>query len=88
LRLKQTDWQPNLMRLENLDATRDMSQEDYAESWAWVHFLLEGGPQYRGVLQDYLAAYRRDGATTSVSERLTRVVGCPERSLVEHLVRG
>ena len=37
-------WHPNLRRLEQLDPAGDMSQEDYVESWAWIHYLLESQP--------------------------------------------
>ncbi|MGO8751059.1 MAG: peptidase MA family metallohydrolase [Thermoguttaceae bacterium] len=84
-RLEQTNWQPNLVRLETFEPTRDMSQEDYAESWAWVHFLLEGGPQCQGVLQEFVAQLRRDGSASPVSDRLARLLGHPERALVDHL---
>ena len=47
-------WQPNLERLERLRETGEMTQSDYAESWAWVHFLLETTPERRTLLQVYL----------------------------------
>jgi len=30
-------WQPNLRRLEQFPADYNMTQDDYAEAWAWVH---------------------------------------------------
>ncbi len=40
-RLTREHWRPDLKRLEQLDPAKDMSLNDYAESWAWVYFLLE-----------------------------------------------
>ncbi len=30
-------WRPNLERLEQLDSAGAMTQDDYAEAWAWTH---------------------------------------------------
>ena len=43
-------WKPDVQRLERLRETGEMTQIDYAESWAWVHFLLETTPQRRQLL--------------------------------------
>jgi len=47
-------WNPGLFRLEQITDFRALSQRDYAESWAWVHFLLHATPASRQVLLDYL----------------------------------
>lgn len=47
-------WNPGLYRLEQITDFRTLSQRDYAESWAWVHFLLHSTPESRQVLLDYL----------------------------------
>jgi hypothetical protein len=47
-------WQPDLARLEQLSTVGQMTQADYAESWAWVHYLLESVPRHRQVLNDHL----------------------------------
>ena len=80
-------FQPNLERLEKLDPRRDMTQEEYAESWAWVHFLLEGRPEHRAVLCAYLDELRRSGSAPPVSARLRALLGGPEQALLAH-VRG
>ena len=57
-RLQQQGWQPNLPRLEQLNSAGSMTQDDYAESWAWAHWLLETDPRRRALLQQYLQALR------------------------------
>ncbi len=47
-------WKPNLTRLEQLSSAAQMNQRDYAESWAWVHFLLHSTPQRRQMFQSYM----------------------------------
>ena len=81
------EWRPNLGRLETLDRPFEMNQGDYAEAWAWVHFLLEAGPEHRRLLCAYLSDLRGQGAAEPLSVRLRRHLGDPERALVEHVRR-
>jgi hypothetical protein len=80
-------WRMDLQRLEKISPDEEMTLEDYAEAWAWVHFLLEDRPEHRDVLCRYLADLRRDGTTEPLSARLTAVIPQPETSMVEHLRR-
>ncbi len=77
----------DLARLENLDPSRDMAQDDYAESWAWVHFLMETRPEFRRLLRDYLADLRRDGVAEPISIRLRGQLGDPARSVKQHVLQ-
>lgn len=52
----QENWSPNLFRLEMLTDFRDMTQRDYAESWGWVHYMLETSDETANVLLQYLAS--------------------------------
>jgi hypothetical protein len=78
-------WQADLERLETFERPFDMSQQDYAEAWAWVHFLLEGGPEHRALVREYLHDLRRYGSVEPMSERLRRVFREPEPRLTEHV---
>jgi hypothetical protein len=78
-------WHPNLRRLEQLSPAADLGQEDYVESWAWVHFLLESEPARADLLRQYLADLRGGGPVEPLSSRLTRQVGWPEWALLEHV---
>ena len=60
--LRRGAWRPDLRRLEGLNPAGDMNQDDYAESWAWVHFLLESRPELASVLRGYLADLRCDSS--------------------------
>ncbi len=62
-----------------------MTQADYAEAWAWVHFLLHSRPDHALLLQQYVADLRGDAAPPPVSLRLTQTLRDPEASLVEHV---
>jgi hypothetical protein len=78
-------WQADLERLETFERPFDMTQLDYAEAWAWAHFLLESSPEHRALLRQYLVDLRRYGSAEPMSERLRRAIAQPERMLVEHV---
>ncbi len=80
----QADFQPNLLRLEQLTSAAKMTQQDYAESWAWVHFLLESDVDKTHLLTDYLADLQQ-GASSKLSMRLQKRLAGPELALAEHL---
>lgn len=48
------NWNPNLYRLEMLSDFRDLTSRDYAESWAWVHFMLNSSNEATEVLLTYV----------------------------------
>ncbi|MGO8690638.1 MAG: hypothetical protein ACLQLG_13530 [Thermoguttaceae bacterium] len=92
LAMQQGGWHPDLRRLERLPATADMSQEDYVEAWAWVHYLLHSQPACRDLLCQYLAEIgggaRAAGSSARVarlSTRLRALVGNPEGALLDHV---
>ena len=70
-------WRPDLERLESLASAADLSQDHYAESWSWVHWLLSTTPERRALLEDYLADVRRDGKTAPLSVRLRHAPDTP-----------
>lgn len=83
--LDRGDWKPNLARLEKLSDVAGMTQLDYAESWAWAHWMLETAPQRRTVLQNQLLLLRENGATEKFADSLKKLDPAAERLLVEHL---
>lgn len=85
--LGQGGWQPDLRRLEQFRSVFDMAQDDYAESWAWVHFLLHSRPEHSELLQRYLDRLRRDGFAEPLSVWLAASLERPEAALVEHVRR-
>jgi hypothetical protein len=86
-RIEREHWQPDLRRLENFAADYNMTQDDYAEAWAWTHFLMESCPQTLDLLRNYLAELRRDGVATPLSSRLAAMFERPDAALVEYIRR-
>ena len=83
--IEREHWQPNLRRIEQFPADYNMTQDDYAEAWAWVHWMMESRPENLDVLRAYLADLRRDGAASPLSTRLAAISDRPEAALIEHV---
>lgn len=83
--LERQEWQPNMYRLEQIESAADMTQLDYAEAWAWMHWLLESTPEHRQLLQNHLARIRLAGSAAPLSE--VTLVSDPRanQDLVNHL---
>lgn len=84
----QNGWRPDLPRLESLVNVRQMTPRDYRESWAWVHYLLNGSPSGKAALLDYLFEIHADvGQTTPLSERLAKLETGQDQRMLTHLER-
>jgi hypothetical protein len=81
-------WRPDLARLETLTGVREMSPRDYRESWAWVHYFLNGPPATKAALLGYLADLRTDPhRAASLSARLDATDRAGAEHLLAHLER-
>jgi hypothetical protein len=63
-------WRPDIRRLEALKSVSDMGRTEYAESWLWVHLLLETEPGRRNLLCGYLASLKHEADSEPLSFRL------------------
>jgi hypothetical protein len=86
-RFRRDAWAPDLGRLETLTDAALLEQVDYAESWLWVHFLIEHSEESRFLLQHHLARTRITGSAEPLSERISHLLPDAEHLLVEHLRR-
>lgn len=82
-----TGWTPDLAHLESLRDVRQMTPRDYRESWAWVHYFLNGPPASRTALLGYLADLRSRPDAEPLSARLAADGPAPAPLLVAHLGR-
>ncbi|SIO59999.1 Protein of unknown function [Singulisphaera sp. GP187] len=80
-------WKPDMARLETLTSVRQMTPRDYRESWAWVHYLLNGPNTGKTVLLSYLADLRSDPKAAKLSVRLRDEDGNGARVLLAYLER-
>lgn len=84
-RIEQGDWRPNMKRLESIGSAADLTQLDYAESWAWVYFLLETNGERRELLREYLRSLREEGNVPPLSERIGELDSDPDGTLAEYV---
>jgi hypothetical protein len=80
-------WRPDLARLEQLKHAAAMEQLDYAESWAWVYFLLNSDTPTRELLTNYLADLRAHGNAEPLSTRLVEYRSKPDEQLAHYLAK-
>lgn len=86
LELKQSDFEPNLARLERLHDVHQMRQPEYRESWAWAHLMLRGSPAAKKELLEYLRELRNGTQQPKpLRERLINVFANPEAALAGHI---
>lgn len=71
---KDEGWGPNLFQLETIRDFRHLTQRDYAESWAWVHFLLNSQPEGKNVLLSYLAELRSSDMPSRLLPSMEKVL--------------
>ena len=76
-RILEGTWRPDLARMEALASAGELSQDHYAEAWCWVHWLLRTTPERRRLLQDNLAAIRRDTKAAPLSVAIRHAPGTP-----------
>jgi hypothetical protein len=83
---KHNNWRPDMDRLARLTDTAQMDQQNYAEAWAWVYFLLNSSPARRETLTGYLADLQSSRSDVEpLPARLQRLDKQPEDELVTFL---
>jgi hypothetical protein len=85
--LKSGKWRPDLARLDSLPPSADMTRADYAEAWAWVHFLLNGPPTRQDMLREYFRELRQNGTSRPLLASLRQLGGDPDADLIAHIQR-
>jgi hypothetical protein len=85
---KSGQWQPNLARLEQIDSVAGLShysQLDYAESWLWVHFLLNSDAQTNRLICNAIDECGKTGTPPKLSADLDAYLPNWEQALIGHL---
>ncbi len=84
--LRQNRWTPDMRRLEQIGSAGDMTQRDYAESWAWVHLLMETTTPRRELLCGQLERLRSNGNAPPMSQVVAAAEKSPNQLLAAHLM--
>jgi hypothetical protein len=75
---------PSLAKLEKVADPAQMGRGEYRDAWAWAHFMLHGPPEAKDELTRFLGDIQARTPPGSLSARLRRRLGDPERLFVEH----
>jgi hypothetical protein len=75
----------SLSRLEQITKIEDLHPAEYQESWAWVHLMLHGPPEVKGVLLQYLQRLRTTDKPGPLQPNLAAVLPDGEKALADHL---
>ncbi|MDO4576264.1 MAG: hypothetical protein Q4D98_13740 [Planctomycetia bacterium] len=70
-----------LKTLEKKSGMASMTDDDYADAWAWVNYLLNGPEEVRTVLPEYLAALATEKKPAPISKRLAKILRNPDEQL-------
>jgi hypothetical protein len=81
------DWRPSLKRMAKLKTAAQMEQVDYAEAWAWAHFLLHTDSRRRGALKTFLRDSHEQRGAGSLAKRLLAAEPDVELKLGEYVNR-
>lgn len=79
------EWRPNLVRLERIQSIGDMQQIDYAEAWAWIHWMLETTPERSAILRGQLHSLRKYGSAPALWTQLGPQLRDAQEELLAHL---
>jgi hypothetical protein len=67
---QQLGWRPDLERMEGIESADQFTQDDYAEAWAWVYYLIMGPADHRRRLVQYLRQPRVNESRGSLADVL------------------
>lgn len=78
-------WGPNLYQLESVHDFQFLTRRDYAESWAWVHFLLNSDSIAQETLLTYLQGLRSGNTPPRLQPTLEKSVPDYYESFKRHV---
>lgn len=74
----------NIRRLESLGIYSKMTQDDYRDCWAWVHFMLHGSDEAHEELVKFLKAIEQGNHPGLMSKRLAGRMSRPTVRCANH----
>ncbi|MBC8350407.1 MAG: DUF1570 domain-containing protein [Planctomycetes bacterium] len=79
------NWKPNLARLDELVAIDKMTQRDYAESWLWLHFLLQTTRERQLLLQHHMSILGEKAQAPPFSQAIFTTEPDAAYAVLDHL---
>ena len=79
----------DLRRLQSITDVNEFTEDNYRDSWAWVHFLIHRRPETRDLISQslrsqYLRALSVEGNVIDIRSRLEKLLYDPGQELQEH----
>ncbi|MEX0818508.1 MAG: DUF1570 domain-containing protein [Pirellulaceae bacterium] len=81
----QGNWKPDLSRLDKLVSIDQMTQRDYAESWLWMHFLLQTTRERQLLLQHHLSLLHERAQAPPFSQAIFGAEPDAAYAVLDHL---
>ncbi|MEZ6125183.1 MAG: DUF1570 domain-containing protein [Planctomycetaceae bacterium] len=78
-------WAPNLETLEQLTDFRKMTLRDYAESWGWVHYMLQSDTRAQQVLISYLHDLQNKSTAPLLQPKLRQAAPGCDTGMLSHI---
>lgn len=78
-------WNPSMYQLEQLSNFEKMTQRDYAESWGWVHFMLQENEVARHTLIEYIAELETKSIPSQLMPRLEKALPSYYNDMIAHV---
>lgn len=80
-------WHPRLAKMDAMANIHDMQQLEYAEAWAWAHYLLNTTPDRQELLRVYLRDLAAGEPGPRLAARIQQYEPAAEANLLRHLQR-
>ncbi len=83
--VRSAGWNPSMYQLEQLSDFEKMTQRDYAESWGWVHFMLQENEVARETLIEYIAELETKSIPSQLMPRLEKALPSYYNDMIAHV---
>lgn len=84
--IERSQWRPDIRRLAAIDSVASMTQLDYAEAWAWVHFFLHTTAARQASLRGCMWQLRERPGEAAPANGLVAAAERDSPALVDHLL--
>jgi len=78
-------WKPDLARLEARRGFMELNARDYRDAWGIIHFMIQGPPEARQALRDYLNEVEAGNVPGPLSDTLRKSLPNFEQDVLKHL---
>jgi len=81
--LEKSNWAPDIKRLASLTLPESMTHQDYAESWLWVHYMMQS--DHPTLITDYFGERLSNQIPTPISLKIANQSSESNQAVIQHL---